>query len=255
MERGQRRWVRRAGGKTAGEGEKKEMHLICLPSPCCVGFSRMCRVFLFFSRTRLCTQSCEGCWLTANSNCPEAIASHFQTGSFIFPWKRKWSLAQILNHPPATVYKVIRETLWQTDSHTYMFVHTQTEELQDWGGCKVWRSRDERQVERYMWGTQTRDGRKFLCSLQVLKGNVSSDYSSELWFVLPFVVLPSKRKWGIHVDVVVSCAESRDQRRGREKMRARGERRRRGGGGSGQERNRKESISPRIIRHWQRLVL
>lgn len=47
----------------------------------------MCRVFLFFSRTCLCTQSSERCWLTANSNCPEAIGSHFQTGSFIFPWK------------------------------------------------------------------------------------------------------------------------------------------------------------------------
>ncbi len=70
---------------------------------------------------------------------------------------------------------------------------------------------------------------KILRSMQVhgvLKGNVRSDYSPELWFVLPFVVLPSKRKSGFHVDVVASCAESRDQRRGREEMRARGERRR-----------------------------
>lgn len=81
----------------------------------------MCRVFLFFWRTCLCTQSREGCWLTANSNCPEAIGSHFQTGSFIFPWKRKWSLALILNHPPAAAYKVIREALWQTHSHTCMY--------------------------------------------------------------------------------------------------------------------------------------
>lgn len=72
------------------------------------------RVFLFLSRTCLRTQSGECCWLTANSNCPGAIGSHFQTGSFIFPWKRKWSLALILNHPPAAVYKVIRETGWQT---------------------------------------------------------------------------------------------------------------------------------------------
>lgn len=56
-----------------------------------------------FSRTCLNTLHNEGCWLTANSNCPEAKGSHLQTGSFIFPWKRKWSLAMILNHPPAAV--------------------------------------------------------------------------------------------------------------------------------------------------------
>lgn len=102
--------------QTAGKGEEggrkgKKMHLICSPSPRYVGFSRTGYVpsISLFSRTRLCTQSTEGCWLTANSNCPEAIGSHFQTGSFIFPWKRKWSLALILNHPPAAVYKVIRE--------------------------------------------------------------------------------------------------------------------------------------------------
>lgn len=89
----------------------------------------------------------------------------------------------------------------------------------------------------------------------VLKWNWSSDYSSEFWFVLPFVVLPSKRKRGINVDVLVSCAESRDQGRGSEKMRAWGERRRMGGGGSAQERNGKVSISLKITRHWQRLVL
>lgn len=100
------------GGGGGTEREKK-MHLICSPSPRCVGFSRTGYVpsISLFSRTRLCTQSTEGCWLTANSNCPEAIGSHFQTGSFIFPWKRKWSLALILNHPPAAVYKVIREAL------------------------------------------------------------------------------------------------------------------------------------------------
>lgn len=42
-----------------------------------------------------------GCRLTANSNCPEAKGSHLHTGSFIFPRKRKWSPAVILNHPPA----------------------------------------------------------------------------------------------------------------------------------------------------------
>lgn len=45
--------------------------------------------------------------------------------------------------------------------------------------------------------------------------------------MLPFAVLPSKRKRGIHVDVAVSCAERRDQRRGREEMRAWGGGRRR----------------------------
>lgn len=81
--------------------------------------------------------------------------------------------------------------------------------------------------QRNMWGEQTRDGRTFLPSIQVhdiLRRNWSSNYSSELWFVLPFVVLPSKSKWGIHVDVAVSCAESRDQRRRREKMRGVGRR-------------------------------
>lgn len=38
--------------------------------------------------------------------------------------------------------------------------------------------------------------------------------------MLPFAVLPSKRKRGIRVDVAASCAERRDQRRGREEMRA-----------------------------------
>lgn len=88
-------------------------------------FLAECRVFLSFSRTCLCTQRSEGCWLTANSNCPEAKGSHFQTGSFIFPWKRKWSLALILNHPPAAVYKVIREALWQTDSRIYADTETE----------------------------------------------------------------------------------------------------------------------------------
>lgn len=57
-------------------------------------------MFLRFSRTCLNTQTSEGCWLTAKSNCQEAKGSHLQTGSFIFPWKRKWSSAVILNHPP-----------------------------------------------------------------------------------------------------------------------------------------------------------
>lgn len=78
------------------------MHLICPPSPCFIRFSRTLSVSLF-SRTCLNTLHNEGCWLTANSNCPEAKGSHLQTGSFIFPWKRKWSLAMILNHPPAAV--------------------------------------------------------------------------------------------------------------------------------------------------------
>lgn len=60
-------------------------------------------VFLCLSRTCLHTQHSEGCWLTANSNYPEAKGSHLQTGPFIFPWKRKWSLAMILNHPTAAV--------------------------------------------------------------------------------------------------------------------------------------------------------
>lgn len=65
-------------------------------------------ISVFLSRTCFCTQSSEGCCLTANSNCPQAIGSHFPAGSFIFQWKRKWSLALILNHPHATAYKVIR---------------------------------------------------------------------------------------------------------------------------------------------------
>lgn len=80
----------------------------------------------------------------------------------------------------------------------------------------------------------------------ILRWNWSSDYGSELRFVLPFAVLPSKRKWGIRVDVVVSRAERRDQRRGREKMRTRG-----GGGGGG----RKRSISLSFTRHGNGLVL
>lgn len=78
----------------------------------------------------------------------------------------------------------------------------------------------------------------------ILRWNWSSDYSSELRFVFPFAVLPSKRKWGTRVDVVLSRAERRDQRRGREKMRARG-----GGGG------RKRSISLGFTRHGNGLVL
>lgn len=36
------RRARQAGEKTAGKGGGGgEMHLICSPSPCCVGFSRM----------------------------------------------------------------------------------------------------------------------------------------------------------------------------------------------------------------------
>lgn len=50
------------------------------------------------------------------------------------------------------------------------------------------------------------------------------------------------------MDVVASCAESRDQRRGREKMRARGgtRRKRRRRRESGQERSGRGSISVRI---------
>lgn len=77
------------------------MHLICPPLPCCISASAERWVFLRFSRTCLNTQTSEGCWLTAKSNCPEAKGSHLQRGSFIFPWKRKWSSAVILNHPPA----------------------------------------------------------------------------------------------------------------------------------------------------------
>ena len=142
------------------------MHLICSPSPRYVGFSRTGYVpsISLFSRTRLCTQSTEGCWLTANSNCPEAIGSHFQTGSFIFPWKRKWSLALILNHPPAAVYKVIREAPWQTDSHTYMCVHTK-DRAAEWS-----RGRGERRSR--WWEAGNRGTCKV--SRQEMEGNVSS---------------------------------------------------------------------------------
>lgn len=198
----------------------------------------MCPVFLFFSRTCLCTQSSEGCWLTANSNCPEAIGSHFQTGSFIFPWKRKWSLAVILNHPPAAVYKVIREAQWQAQSHTHMHV------------APYWRAETFRECGHVDAGlcevSRHEDGRTFLLSIQVhaiLRWNWSSNYTSELWFVLPFVVLPFKER----VRDSCGCAgESRDQRRRREKMRGVGRKGR--GGGSEEDRDGKGSGLLRITR-------
>lgn len=82
MERGQEeRWVRRAGGKTAGKDKKEKenaFNLFTITVLCWV--LAECRVFLSFSRTCLCTQRSEGCWLTANSNCPEAKAATFKQG-------------------------------------------------------------------------------------------------------------------------------------------------------------------------------
>lgn len=47
-------------------------------------------VFLCFSRSRIFVHRvARVCWLTVNSNCPKAKGSHFQTGSFIFPQKKK----------------------------------------------------------------------------------------------------------------------------------------------------------------------
>lgn len=106
-------WV--SGGGAAG-GEKKEkekkmkMHLICPAISRLVSAEWVVyRGFLCFSRTHLCTRSSEGLCFTATSNCPQATGSHFQAGSFIFRWKRKWSFSLILNHPHATAYKVIKE--------------------------------------------------------------------------------------------------------------------------------------------------
>lgn len=200
-----------------------------------------CQYFSFFSRTCLCTQNSEGCWLTANSNCPEAIGSHFQTGSFIFPWKRKWSLPLILNHPPAAVYKVIRETLWQTLTHKHVCAHTKT----DWVRIRCGHmDRDMRRVTR----EDKRWREIFSLYASPWCSQVKLEQRLQLWVmvcVTTFVVLPSKRKWGIHMDVVASCPENRDQRRRREKMRVPG---------------RKETwkglhFTRGSKRHWLRLLL
>lgn len=100
-ERGQDKW-RKTAAKNKKEIEKQTKMQFVHHHRALSGSAELW-VFLCFSRTCLHTQHSEGCWLTANSNCPEAKGSHLQTGSFIFPWKRKWSLAMILNHPPAAV--------------------------------------------------------------------------------------------------------------------------------------------------------
>lgn len=175
-------------------------------------------MFLCFSRTCLHTQHSEGCWRTANSNCPEAKGSHLQTGSFIFPWKRKWSLAMILNHPPAAV---LQGHQGSPVTNTSAYLHV-------WEGMVMWSAiGTEGQVR---WA----DKRWTEHSLSPPVKAEHQIYSSELWFVLQ--PQPSKWKWGIHVDVAVSCSERRDQSNGTGKMRVhKGRRKRKVGRGESRD--------------------
>lgn len=170
----------------------------------------MCRVFLFFSRTCLCTQSSERCWLTANSNCPEAIGSHFQTGSFIFPWKGNGLWPRSLITP---LVQHARSSGKPCDKHARPHACMQTNVETKLPEGRGWAR--ERKGQK-IWGERAGRVEKFLLSMQdraVLRWNCSSDYGSELRFVLPIVVLSSKWKWGIRVDAVSSFAESCDRRK------------------------------------------
>lgn len=198
------------GKKVEKKRKEKKMkpHLICSPISAAGGVSAewvMCRVFLFFSRTCLCTQSSGDCCFTATSNCPQATGSHFQAGSFIFQQKRKWSLALILNHPHATVYKVIKEALY----NMYIHKHTRQETVSS-GGRRLVTSQETSASGRTWEGTSP------LCEA-VLRWNWSGDYGSPFWIVLPFVVLSSKSKRGIRVDWMLSYAKSCDRGRRWEK--------------------------------------
>lgn len=205
-ETGQDKWRKTAAENKKEIEKEKKMHLICPPSPCFIRFSRTLSVSLF-SRTCLNTQHSEGCWLTANSNCPEAKGSHLQTGPFIFPWKRKWSLAMILNHPPAAVLQGHQGSP-VTNTSAYLHVREGT----------------------VTWSARGTEGQVRWADKRWTEHSLSPRWKLELWFVLQ--PHPSKWKWGIHVDVAVSCSERRDQRIGTGKMRVhKGRRKRKGGRG------------------------